>query len=214
MMTKPRGFISLAAVALGTILLITGCVQEPTPAPSASHSQKPTPTPDPTYSPIGKPGSVAPPTTQDEAWVGATNTVKDFLAVQYEIERDTGANADRIDPFATGIALSNVKQVAAQLAEKKITTTGAPVWTPNAAASSFGTLTPMGGTAIPNGIAYIRGCFDVSGQTAKYADGSPAPVSATRVIPVQLTVQYSPDLKSWLVNNEVSILGQSGAPSC
>jgi hypothetical protein len=140
--------------------------------------------------------------------------VKDFLAVQYLIEREAGANPGRIDPYASGSALSDVHQVAAGLAAKGITTHGAPKWSPSAAASSFGTLVPTGGAPIPNGIVYLKGCYDVSGQTAVYSDGSPAPVSSIRVFPVEFNVDYVPDAKAWTVNNSQSILGQAGAPTC
>jgi len=157
---------------------------------------------------------MGPPTNQDDAWVAANNTVKHFLAIQYEIEHDAGANPDRIDPYATGAALSGVQQVAAGLADKGITTRGAPNWSPNAAASSFGTLIPTGGTPIANGIVYVKGCYDVSRQTATFSNGSPAPVSSTRVFPVEFSVEYVADAKSWMVNNSQSIQGQKGAPTC
>ncbi|HEX4400149.1 MAG TPA: hypothetical protein VHZ98_02355 [Galbitalea sp.] len=211
-MNKPRALATLAAVGAAAILL-TGCVQG-NPHPSAGQTHSASPTPRPTYSPIGDPGSAEPPASQDDAWVAANKTVKDFLAVQYEIEHDAGANPNRIDPYANGTALSGVHQVAAGLAEKGITTHGAPKWTPSAVASSFGTLLPTGGAAIANGIVYVKGCYDVTGQTATYASGAPAPVSSTRVFPVEFNVEYVPDAKSWMVNNSQSILGQAGAPAC
>ena len=209
-MTKPRALLRLATVVAAVTVLVTGCTKDPNP--SLTHSVSPSPTP--TRSPQGDPGAMGPPTNQDDAWFAATNTVKDFLAVQYEIEHDAGANPDRIDPYATGAALSGVQQVAAGLAEKSITTSGAPKWSPNAAASSFGTLIPTGGTSITNGIVYVKGCYDVSRQTTTFSNGSPAPVSSTRVFPVEFSVEYVADAKSWMVNNSQSILGQKGAPPC
>jgi hypothetical protein len=209
-MAKPRELLRLAAVVAAVTVMVTGCTKEPTS--SRSHSVSPTPTP--THSPRGDPGAMGPPTNQDDAWVAANNTVKDFLAIQYEIEHDAGANPDRIAPYATGAALSGVQQVAAGLADKGITTRGAPNWSPNAAASSFGTLIPTGGTPVANGIVYVKGCYDVSRQTATFSNGSPAPVSSTRVFPVEFSVEYVADAKSWMVNNSQSILGQKGAPTC
>lgn len=209
-MTRPRELLRLAAVVAAATVLVTGCTKDATPSPTRSVS----PTPIPTHSTRGDPGATGPPTNQDDAWVAAKNTVKDFLAIQYEIEHDAGANPDRIDPYATGAALSGVQQVAAGLADKGITTLGAPNWSPNAAASSFGTLIPTGGTPIANGIVYVKGCYDVSRQTATFSNGSPAPVSSTRVFPVEFSVEYVADAKSWMVNNSQSIQGQKGAPTC
>jgi hypothetical protein len=211
-MTKLPGLLALAVVAAATVAL-TGCVQAgPNRSMGDTHSESPTPTA--TYSPFGNPGNAGPPASQQDAWVAANKTVKDFLAVQYMIERDGGADPGRIDAYANGSALSGVHQVATGLSEKGITTHGAPNWSPNAAASSFGTLIPTGGIPIANGIVYMKGCYDVSGQTATYSNGSPAPVSSTRVFPVEFNVEYVPAAKSWMVNNSQSILGQSGAPAC
>jgi hypothetical protein len=210
-MIRRRGPLALAAVMAATVaMLVAGCTRLPIP----SSTQTASPTSSPSYSPPGSPGAVGPPATQNDAWLAANQTVKEFLAVQYEIEHDAGANADRIDAYATGTALSGVQQVAAGLAQKGITAQGAPRWSPNAAASSFGTLIPTGGTPIANGIVYVKGCYDVSAQTATYSNGSPAPVSSTRVFPVEFDVEYVPDSKSWTVSNSQSILGQSGAPTC
>ena len=211
-MTIRRGLLALAVVAAATLNL-TGCVQGD-PHPSAAKTHSASPTPATTYSPVGNPGNAKPPANQDEAWVAANRTIKDFLAVQYEIEHDEGANPSRIDAFANGTALSGVHQAAAGLAEQGITTRGAPKWSPNAAASSFVTLIPTEGKPVANGIVYVKGCYDVSGQTATYANGSAAPVSSTRIFPVEFNVEYVPDAKSWMVNNLQSILGQAGAPAC
>lgn len=209
-MNRPRELLRLAAIVAAATVLVTGCTKDPTAFPSRSVS----PTPTPTSSARGDPGAMGPPTNQDDAWVAANNTVKHFLAIQYEIEHDAGANPDRIDPYATGAALSGVQQVAAGLADKGITTRGAPNWSPNAAASSFGTLIPTGGIPIANGIVYVKGCYDVSRQTATFSNGSSAPVSSTRVFPVEFSVEYVADAKSWMVNNSQSIQGQKGAPTC
>ncbi len=211
-MNKPRALVAL--VTLGTAaILLAGCVQGD-PHPSAAQTHSASPTARPTYSPLGGPGSAEPPASQGEAWVAANKTVTDCLAGEYDIERDAGASPDRIAPYANGTALSDVHQVAAGLATKGITTHGSPKWSPNAAASSFGTLLPTGGVSIANGIVYVKGCYDVSGQTATYSNGPPAPVSSTRVFPGEFNVEYVPSAKSWMVNNSQSILGQVGAPAC
>jgi len=212
-MNKPRAFsklVAVVAVVAAVAVLVTGCAKNP--IPFLTHSVSPTPTR--SSSPPREPSAMGPPTNQDDAWVAANNTVKDFLAIQYVIEHDAGANPTRIDRYATGAALSGVQEVAAGLAEKGITTRGAPNWSPNAAASSFGTLIPKGGPPIANGIVYVKGCYDVSRQTATFSNGSPAPVSSTRVFPVEFSVEYVADAKSWMVNNSQSILGQKGAPTC
>jgi hypothetical protein len=209
-MTKPQRFVLIITAGVVVALAAAGCVQ----TGSGSLNPSGTSSPSPTSSRAADPEHSKPPANQEEAWIAANTTVKNFLAVQYEIEHDAGANPNRIQPYATGTALSGVEQVAAGLAEKGIVTNGAPNWSPNAAASSFGTLIPTGGPAISNGIVYLRGCYDVSNQTATYKNGSPAPVSTTRVFPVEFNVEYVPDAKAWMVSNSQSILGQAGAPVC
>jgi hypothetical protein len=198
---------SAAATMAGlcAVLLVAGCTK---PNPTAPTSASPTSTASPTVTPVGAPKS------RDQAWTDATRTVARFVEVQYEIQADTGANPDRIALYATGSAFKNVKEVAAGLADKHITTTGEPKWTPSASASTFGDLTPAGGSTIPNGIVYVRGCFDVSRQVPKYANGSPAPVSNQRIYPVQFTVRYLPNNKAWKVGALASIAGEPGAPTC
>lgn len=218
-MTITRKLAPLTAVALSAVVLLAGCTSTtgpnagPTKTPSTSASQTPTPTASP-YEPVSDPGKASAPKSSDDAYVAADRTVKDFVAVQYEIQADTGANPERIEPFAIGSALENVKTIAAGLAEKKITTKGAPVWSADASTTTFGVLTPTNGTPIANGIVYLKGCYDVSKQTASYADGSAAPVSSQRVTPVQFNVRYVPEDKSWKVDALQSINGQEGAPSC
>ncbi|MGJ1428469.1 hypothetical protein ACR8AY_14650 [Clavibacter sepedonicus] len=134
--------------------------------------------------------------------------------MQYEIQADAGADPNRIDPFATGTVLMQVKSVAAQLAEKKGTVTGAPIWTSDASTTTFGELTPAGGAPIANGVVYLKGCLDISNQSASNADGSPAPVSDQKVAPVQANVRYIPAEKSWKVYETSNISGQAGAPQC
>jgi hypothetical protein len=209
-MTRLRGIVVLTVAAVGIAGLVAGCTQTPSPLPSRTHTSSPSPT----YPPLGNPGRVNPPANQEEAWIAANKTVKDFLAVQYAIERDAGGNPERIDAYATGAALSGVEQVAAGLAEKGIVTRGAPKWSPSPSASSFGSLIPTGGSPIANGIVYLKGCYDVTNQTATYANGSPAPVSSTRIFPVEFNVEFVPDAKVWMVSNSQSILGQAGAPTC
>jgi len=216
-MTLTRKLAPLTAVALSTVVLLAGCTSTPdteagpTKTPTSSASATPTPTP---YAPVSDPGKVSPPKSSDDAYVAANRTVEDFIAVQYEIQAETGAAPERIEPFAIGSALENVKTVAAGLAEKKITTKGAPVWTADASTTTFGVLTPSEGSPIENGIVYLKGCYDVSKQTATYEDGSAAPVSEQRVTPVQFNVRYVPQGKSWKVDALQSINGQQGAPAC
>lgn len=196
---------TITVAVLATAVLLAGCAGPNTITPTTA-SQSPSSTPTAT--------TVGTPKTPDEAWSSATRTINSFVKVQYEIQADTGANPERMDPYATGSALEDVNQVAAGLAEKQITTTGKPKWTPNASVSTFGTLTLQAGSTIPNGIAYIRGCFDVSNQVPAYADGSRAPVSDLRIYPVQFTVRYIPDDKAWKVDALQSLAGQQGAPAC
>jgi hypothetical protein len=204
-MNTRRSTAPVIIAVLGTVLLLAACTD---PRPTSPTTGPPTATSTPTSTSVGAPK------TSDEAWIEATRTVRDFIEVQYEIQAATGANAARIEPYASGSALKSVKEVAAALAEKHITTTGKPKWTASASASTFGDLTPQGGATIPNGVVYVRGCFDVSDQVPTYANGSPAPVSAQRIYPVQFTVRYSPDGKTWKVDALMNIADQQGAPTC
>ncbi|GAB3033900.1 hypothetical protein GCM10027052_09220 [Parafrigoribacterium mesophilum] len=203
-MTTPRRFVPITAAVLGVLTILTGCTSPNTiTQTTASPTQSPAPT-----------ASLTAPKSRDEAWLEATRTIVDFVDVQYAIQADTGANPERIEPYATGSALKHVKDVAAGLAEKHITTTGHPKWSPNASASTFGDLNPQGGATIPNGIVYVRGCFDVSDQVPTYAGGSPAPVSSQRIYPVQFNVLYLSTDRTWKVDSLQNIVGEQGAPAC
>jgi hypothetical protein len=213
-MTITPRLAPVAAVAIGALVFLAGCTSTPAADPTASTSKTATPTPTPSaYTPITKPGSVDAPKDQNEAWSGASATVKDFIAVQYEIQHDTGANPGRIDKFAIGTARDSVHTVAGQLAEQKVTVYGAPKWTPNAAASTYGALIDHDGKQIPNGTVYVVGCFDTSDQVSKKADGSVAPKSETVRFPVQFKTQYIPDDKAWEVAEGKNLTGE-GAPTC
>jgi hypothetical protein len=209
-MTKSMKSASLAATAGIAVLILSGCTGSlfANPAPTASHTLASSP------QPSASPSGAAPPFTENDAWLAATKTITQFLSVQYQIEHEVGAHPERIGPYASEQALDGVNQVAAGLSEKGIRATGKPAWSPSAAATTFGTLLPPDGSSIANGIAYVKGCYDVSKQTASYADGSPAPVSTTRIFPVLFNVKYVPEENTWKVSDSESILGQVGAPKC
>lgn len=210
---------TIAALTITTVL--AGCSSQSTD-PNAWKSDVPdatasaTPTPSATgYTPVSKPGTASPPKSDTDAWQGASAAVKDYIGIQYEIQHDAGKNPDRIDPYATNQARSTVHDVAAQLAEKKIHAEGKPKWSPDAAASDYGALIKHDGKQIENGTVYLRGCYDLSGQRALYANGKEAPVSKDRIGPVQFTTQYIPDDKSWEVSRVQAMTdGEDGAPSC
>ncbi len=112
-MTITPRLAPVAAVAIGALVFLAGCTSTPAANPTASSSTTSTPTPSASaYTPITKPGTVEAPKDQNEAWQGASATVKDFIAVQYEIQHDTGANPDRIDKYAIGTARDSVHSVA------------------------------------------------------------------------------------------------------
>ncbi|WP_435740172.1 hypothetical protein [Clavibacter nebraskensis] len=210
-----RKHAPLVAVALSAVVLLAGCTTSGGESPTTSAPSDTAPSPIPTeYQPQSGPGQTDPPASSEDAYVAADRTVKDFVAVQYEIQADVGANPDRIDPFATGSALAKVKSVATQLQEKKGTVTGAPTWTSDASTTTFGELTPAGGSTIANGIVYLKGCFDASKQTATNADGSPAQVADQRITATQFNVRYIPAEKSWKVDDAHNISGEPGAPQC
>lgn len=221
MYTAARTRIIAGTIAALTITAaLAGCTNQPSD-PNAWKSDAPdsaTATPTPTastYTPASKPGKASAPKDDTEAWQGASAAVKDYIAVQYEIQRDGGKNPDRIDPYATGQARSTVHDVAAQLVEKKIHAEGEPKWSADAASSDYGALIEQDGTQIANGTVYVRGCYDLSDQKALNADGTEAPVSKDRVGAVQYTTQYIPDDKSWEVSRVQAMAdGENGAPTC
>lgn len=213
MTINPR-LAPVAAVAIGALVFLAGCTSTPAADPTASSSKTTTPTPTPSaYTPLGKPGSVNAPKDQNDAWSGASTAVKDFIAVQYEIQHDGGADPERIDKFAIGTARDSVHTVAKQIADQKFKVYGAPKWTADAAASTYGALIDHDGTQIPNGTVYVKGCFDTSGQVSKKADGTVVPKSKMVRFPVQLKTQYIPDDKAWEVAETQSISGEE-APQC
>ena len=210
---------TIAALTITTVL--AGCSSQPTD-PNAWKSDVPdttasaTPTPSATgYTPVSKPGKAAPPKDENNAWVHASAVVKDFINVQYEIQHDTGKSPDRIDDYATSSLANAVHDVARQLAKQKITTNGAPKWTADAAASSYGSVFTHEGKTIENGTVYVAGCYDVTNQKPVYANGSPAPVSAVRVAPFSYRVQYLDDEKAWKVVGSTKLDSSAqGVPQC
>ncbi|MBO9041476.1 MULTISPECIES: hypothetical protein [Curtobacterium] len=213
MTINPR-LAPVAAAALGALVFLAGCTSTPAADPTASSSKTTTPTPTRTpYAPISKPGSVEAPKDENAAWKGASAAVKDFIAVQYEIQHDGGADPERIDKFAISTARDSVHTIAKQIREQKFKVYGAPKWAADAEASSYGALIDHDGTQIPNGTVYVVGCFDTSDQVSKKADGTVVPKSKTVRFPVQLKTQYIPEDKAWEVAETKSISGQ-GAPQC
>lgn len=209
-MTRTRVLIALTGVALGTVLL-TGCVQND-PGPSASHSHS---TPKPTATVPATPEPQAPPTSSDAAWIQANKTIQSFTTIQYEIEHDGGANADRISVVAANDALTSTQKIGSDLSSKGLSITGgAPVWIANAAASSFGTVAGADGVKIPNGIVYARGCWDLSKQSTVAKTGAAPPDRSVKLFPIAFNVTYLPDLRIWKVTAQTNITGQSGAPQC
>ena len=204
-MTRIQRFALLIAAGAAISLVVTGCVQgDPHPSQSATLSQ-----PKPTHT------AVAAPTSSDEAWVEANKAIESFTRVQYEIEHDGGAGADRIDAIAINGARSSMTQIAADLSAKSLKIVGgAPNWQPNAAASSFGTLIDVDGKQYANGIVYARGCWDLSKQSSIASTGTAPPDRSVKVFPIQFNVGYSPTLHAWRVTDQTNITGQSGAPQC
>jgi len=208
-MTKTKLTAIITATLTATVLL-AGCTQPaPQPTRSSTKTANPTPSADPTQTPVAAPAS------QQDAYLAANKTIGEFLAVDYQIQHNPSAGASAIEPFASGEALQNEQQTAAQLARNGWSTNGGPgTWSPNASLSTYGEIA-VGGKTYPNAIAYMKGCLDISNQTSVTAPGHTPPTTRTATsIPVQFNVQYTPSQRVWMVTYVNNINGKSGAPQC
>jgi hypothetical protein len=198
------------AVAMGAVILLAGCTPAPTPTSSPSSAASSTPTPT-----APTPDAVEAPTGSDEAYAAANRTIEQFAQVQYEIQAEGGADVGRIEPFAAGEALRTMQQIASDLSTQGLSVTGgAPGWEANASATTFGEVQPSTGPAIPNGIAYVKGCWDLSKQKTLATNGTPPADRAVTRFPVEFNVTYFPESKTWKVTNQTNITGDEGAPQC
>lgn len=207
----------LAATAIGAAvigLLLVGCT---TPSPSPSSSTKPpTPSPTPTataFEPSGDPGKAQAPKDAEAAYSAANKTIGDFLNVRAEILSEGGVEPERIAPYADGSALTQVKTEATQVQEQKVKIFGVPTWEPNAGAFTSGTAT-IGSSAVENGAAYVKGCFDISNQTFKSETNPNPPTPKVKRFPAQFSVYYVETAKSWKVWQLDNLTGKDGAPTC
>lgn len=211
-MTTTRTLTPLVAVTLGAVLLLTGCTGTKTNADPTSTPKSSTPTP--TATPTA-PATVAPPTSNDEAYAQANTTIGLFIQKQYEIEAAGGKGVDAIDTVAAGEALTSMRKIASDLSSAGLSITGgAPGWQDNPSVSTFGTVTGSDGKKIANGIVYMKGCWDLSKQSTLAKNGTPPADRTVKVFPIQFNVTYLPGTKTWKVTSQNNITGQSGAPKC
>lgn len=208
-----RRLTTLAVAALATTLLLTGCGtnggDKPTSSPSASASTAPTKT-----ASENEPGQMDPPKTASEAIAVSKDAIIDFLTARAEIMEDSGAQPERIAPYATGPALEQLNAEAASVAQLTASIKGLPKWTVDTAQTTAGSITQADGTVTENGVTYIRGCFDTSPQVGTRADGGELTRPNRPNTPMEFQVHYSPETKSWLVYALVSLTDQEGAPVC
>ena len=215
-MTITRKLAPLTAVALSAVVLLAGCTSTPesnagpTKSPSSSATPKPTPT-----ATTPAPASVKAPADSDAAYVEANKTINLFAQVQYDIEAEGGRGVERIEPFASNEALTTTQTIASDLSSMGLSITGgAPGWEPNASVTTFGDVQPSSGAKIPNGIAYVKGCWDLSKQKTIATTGTPPADRTVTRFPVQFNVTYFPDSQTWKVTNQTNISKEAGAPQC
>ena len=210
-MTKTKLTAIITATLAATVLL-TGCTQ---PAPKPTHSTA-THTATPTAAPTQ--AQVEPPSSTDAAYAAANKTIDGFFATDAAISAAPEKGADAMAKFATGTALANEQSIAAQLAEKKWYVTGpASSWTPNPSLSSYGEVkNNTTGTVYNNAIAYMKGCLDLSGRITRARAGATAKPSDSpdKMRPLAITVQWTPNTRTWLVTDLTSVTGTSGVPQC
>ncbi|MBF4570811.1 hypothetical protein ITJ57_18740 [Plantibacter sp. VKM Ac-2880] len=208
-----RRLTTLAVAALATTLLLTGCTtnggDKPAPSPSASASAAPTKT-----ASENEPGQMEPPKTASEAIAVSKDAIIDFLTARAEIMEDSGAQPERIAPYATGPALEQLNGEAASVAQLTASIKGLPKWTVDTAQTTAGSITQADGTVTDNGVTYIRGCFDTSTQVGTRADGGELTRPNRPNTPMEFQVHYSPEAKSWLVYALISLTDKEGAPVC
>lgn len=224
-MTITRKLAPLTALALSAVVLLAGCTSTTGPnagstkTPSSSATPKTpssTATPKPTPSATTPaPASVKAPADSDAAFVEANKTINLFAQVQYAIEAEGGRGVERIEPFASGEALTTTQTIASDLSAKGLSITGGtPGWEPNASVTTFGDVQPSSGAKVPNGIAYVKGCWDLSKQKTLAATGTPPADRTVTRFPVQFNVTYFPSSQTWKVTSQTNISKEAGAPQC
>lgn len=215
--TKTTATITLlvaAAIAMAACTPTTPT--DPTDSATPSATQTPTPTPTvgaaPTQSPVN------PPTSQQEAITQASETIKNYLVAFSQLSQDPSLGAGYLNGFLVqGSPEAKVVQdTVTHNAEMGITQTGSPTtWSTNDAMSYASQSTNAAtGEKFEFGAAIIYGCADNSGWEFKAPEGTEVPQIPRGSFPNQYTLVFEQTAHVWLIQEDTSLRGQDGAPTC
>lgn len=211
-MTKTK-LTAIIAGALAATVLLAGCTQ---PAPKPTQTAVATKTATPAPASAQKQDPVGPPASSDEAYIAANKTISGFLTMDFKIRNNPSRGAGEAAEYASGTALSDEQQVVQGLTQKGWKVTGSPaMWTADPSLSFYGQVATSSKT-YPNAIAYMKGCVDTSKEVTVATPGAVSTPSDNPVKsnPVQITVEWMPSSRVWLVTAAASLSGSDGAPQC
>jgi hypothetical protein len=197
------------AGALSLGVLLAGCGASPVAsispspsAPAASNGQtRPTQV------------TVAPPSSESGAVEAATNVVRADETALFEIFEGR-IPGDSLHSFETGSWLMYTNDFVNQIGDQGNIdgARGRPdLWLPDSAKSAVSTLVD-GAKLYRFGTVELLGCFK-SRWDFVYTSDAPTPAAAG-FSPYEVTVQYQPARRVWLITHETDLTRKAGAPTC
>ncbi|WP_144662881.1 hypothetical protein [Paenarthrobacter nicotinovorans] len=200
-----------AVLAIIALTALSACTTDPKPNPTTSTTGTTTAS----TSPTPTPSTVAPPTpvtsnapaSSEQAIETAGQAAIAYFKMGNIIAQESGANPQRIAPFATDRALEVANAQAKNYATQQFKMIGFYNVTVSHDQSTASDLAQQNGTAVRFGEVILNTCVDIS--TAKFLDGSGNAVPDKDNLPrrvVNVTVGYNPADKTW------KVVDTSGAP--
>ena len=194
------GLVAVTVLAMMSVSACSPEVASPTPLGSAASTATPTPS------------TVPPPTSGDEAIAGASDAAVLYHELRSEIRNEHPADSSIIRTVAVEDAADRIDAEASRLVESGRISKGEITYQPDATASTAGNVNAAGDTAaIPNGIVYLSGCFDMSAVVITNTDGSFVPPRDVTRFVQPLQVIYDVETSNWLVR---SIIDPSEPVAC
>lgn len=215
--TKTTATITLlvaAAIAMAACTPTTPT--EPTSSATASPTVTPSPTPTAAAEPTQSP--VAPPASEQEAITQASETIKNYLTASFQLAQNPSLGPDYLDGFLVqGSAQEKViHDTVAHNIEVGLTQTGTPTtWKTNDGMSYASQSTNSAtGEKFEFGAAIIYGCADNTGWAFQAPEGTEVPEIPRGSFPNQYTLIFEQNAHVWLIQENTSLRGQDGAPTC
>lgn len=213
---KTAAITLMIAAALAMAACTPTTPTDPTTSPTASPTATSTPTPTLEAAPTQDP--VPAPTTQQEAITGASNTIQQYLAASFALAQNPDLGESYLDGFLVqGSPQAKViRDTVAHNIEIGLRQTGSPTtWKTNDAMSYASQSTNAAtGEKSEFGAAIVYGCADNTSWTFEVPEGQVAPEIPRGSFPNQYTLIYEQTAQVWLIQENVSLRDQDGAPTC